>query len=300
MGIPHRDRARSRRGAVAGACAMLTAATLSCRLPTRPPGTPEFRVAPSPTPSLAPPETSLPTLALPRETPTVTPTATVPPTSTLGPPLFTTTTNANCRTGPGLVYDIVRVVMAGTSEPIVGRDAASTWWVIQGGVRCWISNVTGTASGDLSEVPVIPAPPTPTPSPTATSTITPTPTLHIIIPPTSILRTIVIPPRVSAANVSVDGTLCMPCPCEATWIGWITATGPLTAEYIWEYRYGSGAWLEASTMHTLTFSEAGTRNAGTYGMGHPGPSAQTVSVRLHVTSPNEVYSNEVSVRYCAP
>ncbi len=288
-----------RHGDVRWAAVVLLVAVLGCSLPVRPPATGQPEAAASPTATIAPADTATPTALPPSETPTETPTPTITPTATLGAPIFTTSVNANCRTGPGLVYDVVRVVMAGTSEPIVGRDAASTWWVIAGGARCWISNVTGTASGDLSGVPVIPAPPTPTPTRTPTPTITPTPTVSIIIPRTIIIRTIVLPPLVSAANVTVDRPSCMPCPCRATWSGTITATGPLTANYEWQYYHG-GVWRDTSMTGSLTFSGAGTLTTLPYGMGMSGGSGYTTAARLHVTSPNDVYSNEVSVRFCAP
>lgn len=238
-----------------------------------------------------------PTPLPPSETPPDTPTITL--TGTLGPPTFTTSVNANCRTGPRLMYEVVRVVMAGTSEGIMGRDAGSTWWVIQGEASCWISNVTGTASGDLSGVPVIPAPPTPTPTRTPTATTTPTPTVFILLPP--IIRTIWIPPipLVSSAAVTVDRTTCMPCPCRATWSGVVSATGPLTAEYIWQTKTGSGPWRDTGQFGSLIFPGAETLSAVDFGQESPGY-GETVSARLHVTAPNSVYSNEVSVRYCAP
>lgn len=293
MSSPHVYRATPRLAAVGGVCAVLAIAVLSCRLPTRPPGTAEFRVAASPTPTVAPAWASTPTPAPPGETPTVTPTGTVTPTVTLGPPTFTTSVNANCRSGPGLVYDVVRVVMAGTSEPIVGRDAASTWWVIQGGARCWVSSITGTTSGDLSGVPVLPAPPTPTPIHTATPTITLTPTLAFgWRPPLTIIPPPI--PQVSSASITVSSTTCV-MPCVLTFSGTITATGPLTANYEWQSKFGSGSWSTiAVPVEPLIFSGPGTLNVPDFPKDIFGL-AGTRTYRLHVTSPNSVYSNEVEV-----
>ncbi len=309
MSINPRYGGRPRIRAAGGALvAVLAAAVLACDFPLRPPGGPEIEMKETPTATSAPADTPTPSPAPPTEAPTDTPTATLTPTSTLGPPVFTTTTNANCRAGPGMVYDIVRVVLAGTTEPIVGKDVTGTWWVVQGGARCWISNITGMASGDLSGVPVIPAPPTPTPSPTATPTITPTPTMRIIIPLTPFIpipRTPFIPlppiPHVSSAAVTVDRTTCMPCRCRATWSGSITATGALTANYVWETRLDAGPWTETALSGSLTFSDARTLSTVSYWQEVPaGTSGSTITARLHVTSPNSVYSNEVSVRFCAP
>lgn len=299
--LPHLPRRQPPLAAAAWVTVVLAAAVLSCSFPTRPAGTTEPQVPVSPTPTIGSAETSTPTPLPPSETPADTPTATITPTATLGPPTFTTSVNANCRTGPGLMYEVVRVVMAGTSEGIMGRDAASTWWVIQGEASCWISNVTGTASGDLSGVPVIPAPPTPTPTRTPTATATPTPTVFILLPP--IIRTIWIPPipLVSSAAVTVDRTTCMPCPCRATWSGVVSATGPLTAEYVWQTRTGSGPWGDTGLFGSLIFPGAGALSTLSFYLQYPyRPVGETVSARLHVTAPNSVYSNEVSVRYCAP
>lgn len=276
--------------------ALATAILASCDFP-RPAPPPPLEIVEetgTPTATKEPEDTPTFTAAPPTEPATETPTATITPTATLGPPMFTATMNANCRTGPGLVYDVVRVVLAGASEPIVGRDAASTWWVVQGGARCWISNVTGTASGDLSGVPVVPAPPTPTPSPT------PTPTLGLIPLPGITIIPLPRIPVVSAANVTVDRTTCMPCPCRATWSGTITATGPLTASYVWQTKHGTDPWTDTLSGGLRTFSGAGTLNTDNFWIETSARRGSTVTARLRVTSPNEVYSNEVSVRFCAP
>lgn len=280
---------------------MLLAVSLSCNLPMPSNATTATPTGETPNPTVVfPPlvETTVsPSPLPPTETVMDTPTATITATATLGIPLFTATTNANCRSGPGLNYDVLRVLPAGTSEPIVGKDSTGTWWVIQNGVRCWVNYTTGTASGDLSRVAVLPAPPTPTFIPTATQTmtptVTPTPTTRILMP-TSIIRTIIIPPMVSSASVTADAP-CAPCPCWVYWHGTITTTGALTAHYQWEVKFYDGTWSTPS-VGALVFSGAGTQN--TFDWGAKAPAGTVVTARLHVTSPNEVYSNEVTVTYC--
>lgn len=266
--------------------AALLAASLACTFPIRPPALGESEVAVTPTVTALSTSTATPSPLLAVEAPTDTPTttATLTPTPTLGPPTTTTTMNANCRSGPGLFYDVVRVLLAGTTEGIVGKEAPGSWWVVQHGTRCWVSAITGTAAGDLSRVPVIPGPPTPT--------------LRIFLPPP---RTIVLPPLVSGANVTADPTTCMPCPCRATWHGSITGTGPLTASYVWEYKRDSGSWQEAPTHWSLAFSGAGTLNTVDTSLEVLSGGSFTETVRLHVTAPNSVYSNEVMVTInCTP
>lgn len=92
------------------------------------------------------------------------------PSPTLGPPLATSRQDANCRFGPGQVYDITGALLAGQSAPIVGRNAATSWWVIQlpNAVTCWVWAEVVTVSGDTSQVPEIAPPPTPTPLPSPT------------------------------------------------------------------------------------------------------------------------------------
>jgi len=96
---------------------------------------------------------------------------------------FNVTTGANCRTGPGTVYDVVTAFPAGTLLRVLGRNTDSSWWVVEvnSTTQCWISNVTGQFVGNAAAIPVVAAPPTPTPGATMTPTLdpnapTPTPT----------------------------------------------------------------------------------------------------------------------------
>ncbi len=109
-------------------------------------------------------------------TPTPTPTESTTPTPTLGPPMATADNDANCRFGPGSVYDVIGTLLQGQSAPIVGRNTYSSWWVIEhvgSAGTCWIWDGTVSISGDTSDVPVVVPPPTPTPSPTITPTTAP-------------------------------------------------------------------------------------------------------------------------------
>jgi len=129
---------------------------------------------------LAPPTTvTVPPIATtpPTSTFTPTPTFTATFTSTPAPPTVTAFQDANCRFGPGSAYNITGSLLNGESAPIVGRNAETTWWVIQtkSGATCWIWDGTVSVSGDTSRVPVIAPPPTPTFTPEVTPLSAPAP-----------------------------------------------------------------------------------------------------------------------------
>ena len=118
------------------------------------------------TPELA--FTSTPTLT--PETPTETPTLTPTPTPDL--PMATGKLSANCRFGPGSVYDVEGYLMEGETVPIVGRNPSNSWWVVELPDRkhpCWVWDGGVIVTGNTAGVPIVAAPPTPTP------TYTPTP-----------------------------------------------------------------------------------------------------------------------------
>jgi uncharacterized protein YraI len=74
---------------------------------------------------------------------------------------------ANCRQGPGTAYPVVNSALPGQQIQVSGKSADGTWWYSQvKNDKCWISNVAGTPTGDLSQLTIIPAPPTPVPTET--------------------------------------------------------------------------------------------------------------------------------------
>jgi uncharacterized protein YraI len=108
------------------------------------------------------------------------------PTSTACVPLVTATVDANVRSGPGTVYDVVGYLPSGGTANIAGRNDANTWWYIvfsgAAGGYAWIAGSVVTASCVPTTVQVVAAPPTPT-SPPPTSTFTPEPTEEVSLPP---------------------------------------------------------------------------------------------------------------------
>lgn len=118
------------------------------------------------------------------------PTMAPPPTAEPGEPTMTTLVDLNVRRGPGVNYDVVGALRAGSSARIIGRDPAGSWWKIEcppgTGSECWSSALPQYSSAENAEnVPVapIPPPPTHTPTPTPTSTNTPTPTATVTSTP---------------------------------------------------------------------------------------------------------------------
>ncbi len=111
-------------------------------------------------------------------TPTLTPTEMFP--QPPAAPMATAPQDDNCRYGPGMAYDVAGYLLAGQSARIVGRNAESTWWVIErvdGSGVCWIWDEVVTVSGDTSGVPIVtpPAAPTDTPTPQAEPAAAPIP-----------------------------------------------------------------------------------------------------------------------------
>ncbi len=79
-------------------------------------------------------------------------------------PTFTFTTNANCREGPGTAYEVDTSFFQGQSVQVDGRSQTDPrwWWVlIPSGGHCWVSDITGVASGPFEGVQVVAAPPLP-------------------------------------------------------------------------------------------------------------------------------------------
>ena len=114
--------------------------------------------------------TSLPTAtASPTETPSPTPTATeaLPSPTPEAPQALVIVARLNVRAGPGTNYPVLGQVDEGESLSISGRDRSGDWWQVccVAGEEGWIFSETVTVQGDVSGIPVIPAPPTPVPTP---------------------------------------------------------------------------------------------------------------------------------------
>ncbi len=161
-----------------------------------PPSYDYFSIDPSKNPRAALTPSTIPTTtASPTVTPSPTVTQTPTPTFTLTPTqtpaqmtcdlTLSLTKNANCRKGPGTVYDVYTSFVSGQVLKVKGRSegdlSANSWFQVEepiSGGSCWVSTAVGTLSGDGSCLKQVVAPPTPTPrppTPTLLPTLTPTP-----------------------------------------------------------------------------------------------------------------------------
>lgn len=68
----------------------------------------------------------------------------------------------NLRQGPGTSYPPVGTLALGERVQIVGRSADDSWWAVAyGGGTAWVFAALTTTDGDVSDVPVVAAPPAP-------------------------------------------------------------------------------------------------------------------------------------------
>jgi hypothetical protein len=126
-----------------------------------------------------PPAQNIPTVtAHPTETATLEPTedATSTPTLTLEPSLTPTVAlpvakvikEANCRIGPGGMYDLVLILKVGDTVEVIARDLGGGFVFVKNqniaAEGCWILQTSLTISGNLTPLPAF----TPLPSPTLT------------------------------------------------------------------------------------------------------------------------------------
>ncbi len=162
--------------------------TMACNLPT---GTPDSAINSSPTPlpdTEIQPENGdqnsddsiaeLTTTLTPTNTPLPSNTPTITPTATPSIPIVWVTTNTNCRTGPGVVYDLLTTLLVGDEAEVVGKYTTSSpphWIIKKDGYTCWLWGEYATVAGNIDNLPEMVPPPTPTPSPTITPSLTPEP-----------------------------------------------------------------------------------------------------------------------------
>jgi hypothetical protein len=102
------------------------------------------------------------------ETPTPEMTSTPEPSPTAAQPIVEISENTNCRYGPGSVYDLILIYLAGERAELVGKNQEETFWYISStqnpGQDCWLWGRYATPVGNTEQLPVFTPPPTPTPS----------------------------------------------------------------------------------------------------------------------------------------
>lgn len=160
-------------GKIIGSLLILMLGLAGCT-PGAPPAEPPTATATAPPASPTATPTPEPTAT---DTPTETPTAT----PTHGPPMADVTTEANCRRGPGIIYDVITAARAGSSHLIVGQSQffGPMWWQVRiEGIDCWIWSGLVETSGAVDTVEMVPAPATPTPRPTPVISPTPRPLVN--------------------------------------------------------------------------------------------------------------------------
>jgi LPXTG-motif cell wall-anchored protein len=66
----------------------------------------------------------------------------------------------NVRSGPGTVFATVGRLLYQEVRPIIGRDAAAPWWLIQlgNGQTGWVADEVVQVQGNTAAVPIVPAP----------------------------------------------------------------------------------------------------------------------------------------------
>ena len=151
----------------------------ACNLPNQTPTDPVDEAGAAVTATLIALTASQPTATeIPSSTPFPTDTPTITPTSTSSVPMATVSVNTNCRTGPGVVYDLIGALLVGEQAVVVGKYTAGNYWIINNpdsSGTCWLWGQYATVTGNTAGLPEYTPPPTPTPTSTPTPTVTPTP-----------------------------------------------------------------------------------------------------------------------------
>lgn len=147
------------------ALTVLLIAMLACSLPSGQP-TPQGNATAPDQPGVSPIIAATETFT-PIATFTITLTPTITPTFTPLVPMVMVSQNTNCRTGPGIEYELIGGLLVGESAVVVGRYQSGAYWVIKnpnGSGTCWLWGMYATVGGNTAGLPEMSAPPTPTPS----------------------------------------------------------------------------------------------------------------------------------------
>jgi hypothetical protein len=93
-------------------------------------------------------------------------------TNTPSVPEARVSSTTNCRTGPGIVYDLLWTMYPADVAVVVGKHTPTGYWIVNkpNGGTCWLWGQYATVSGNIAALPEHPQPPTPTPSEPAAPT----------------------------------------------------------------------------------------------------------------------------------
>ena len=189
--------------------------------------------------------------------PTWTPSPTLSPTPS-APQVTPKSNTVNCRSGPDVAYASLDTINSGQTAVITGRNDNNTWWYVHDPNNtnqfCWVSASVSTTSGNLNNLPVIPA-------------------LTVIATNVTV-------------NASVNFSMCGG-PNAVNFSGTITTNGAAKVSFQWEIR---GDKSNTTSPQTITFSAAGTKNA--FNPGAYTADCGNYSIRLHVLSPNDISAKQ--------
>jgi hypothetical protein len=223
--------------------------------PTTPPPLSTPTADPSPTPF--PIETLL-TFEPPTVTPTVTPTLVLALPKT-GP--------VNCRSGPGISYNVVSELQVGRQAEMVGKSADLAWWYVKNpsdpSTFCWLSADFIVTQGNVDA-------------------------LAVVSPPAIM---------VTAVRVRIDppvmNVACNAFPRLVTVNVQITTNGPATVLWRWE-EINTG---DVSAEKNILFEEGGTRTAEDL---YQVKSARDYRLIVRTLLPNEVTGEATFKAVCTP
>jgi hypothetical protein len=152
--------------------------------PIPPPATPvpQDQVVPPPPVSVEtpqPPVVTTPGAVLPTPTPELPPTPTFTPSPTATPYILVESGYVALRLGPGIEYPLVAQLGPSIPIAVVSRNTEGSWYEIccVNGYSVWVAATHVRLVNDISQTPLVVAPPPPAPTPTYTPTWTPTVTL---------------------------------------------------------------------------------------------------------------------------
>jgi hypothetical protein len=208
--------------------------------------------------------TPVPSTLTPTITATVTPTFTPAPSPTVTPTelnLKIIKELVNCRSGPGVVFELINELSEGQTVRVVGRNADSTWWYIRDpgnpGGKCWISADVSEITGDSDQLPVVQS--------SGPSVID----LELTVEPNRMVVS------------------CFQFPQTFFFEAKVTANGPLIV--LWQWEANTGAVSETGT---LVFEQAGTETINQY---YQVGAANDYWIKINILSPNTL-SKKVNFR----
>ena len=117
--------------------------------------------------------------SIPEQSPSPPPGLATATTSAPSIPMVSVSINTNCRTGPGVSYDLRGALLVGETEEIVAVSTAPNYWYITNpdrpGEFCYLWGEYATVVGETQALPKFTPLPSPTPTNTPTPSVTPTP-----------------------------------------------------------------------------------------------------------------------------